>query len=116
MDESRDGERRRWRFSMRDLLAWMLVIALALGWWRSTVRARMEVARIKKQAEFAKRAEKDRTWREETTASVQSRGPNHYKNRSPLSGGDFTGLSLRGVSVDGGSSGMQGSVFDDCDM
>lgn len=115
MEELPANGKRRMRFTVRETLLVMVIVALGFGWRRSAqeadARSRRQMQRfigLSTQQDFGRRreeTERDRAW-----TAQQSK-------LRVLYGIDLKGASLRNVSIDAGQqAAFQKMVFDVCDL
>ena len=112
---SQNEPRRRFRFSIREMLLLTLLVAALLGWKNSSEDAAKQLRDLHRRilhSQFA--ADYDKS-REEVMAR---KAPSVWKKHLPPKFSHLTidGVDLQGVSIDGGSNSFQSAALIKCDF
>lgn len=112
---SQNEPRRGFRFSIREMLLLMLLIAALLGWNNSSKDAAKRLRDVQRQIMHSRMAADYDKSREETMAR---KAPSVWKKHLHPSFSYLTidGVDLGGVSIDGGDNSFQSAALTNCDL
>jgi uncharacterized protein YjbI with pentapeptide repeats len=115
MEEAAAREKRRMRFTVREMMLVMAIIALAFGWYRSEREANAESRRLQQRLLGLRLQSQTGPFRDEANRDEgQTRIPSTTR---VLSGIDLKRASLRGVSLSAGRQpAFQSTIFKECDL
>jgi hypothetical protein len=102
---------RRLKFSLRDLLMAMMIVAIFLGWRASRQNSERRIAALQRQIQYAKSAEE---WDKKRLRTHANRNP--YHSQGLLAGANLENASLNGSTLVGEYFAFRRTVFNGANL